>query len=128
MELYLKQIMEENMKNNEKIIQKFIHASIIYGEAIESGDVKKVNSQSKIIRKIRKQLKETDELNILTPILDHENDFVKLNVAASLITISPDDSKIVLQELEKKKGLLGFEAMMFLQEWKKRNIMLMYII
>lgn len=104
------------MKNNEKIIQKFIHASIIYGEAIESGDVKKVNSQSKIIRKIRKQLKETDELNILTPILDHENDFVKLNVAASLITISPDDSRIVLQELEKKKGLLGFEAMMFLQE------------
>lgn len=112
------------MENYEKITQKFVHASIIYGEAIELGDAKKINSQSKIINKIRKQLATNGELETLIPILHHENDYVKLNVASSLITILPNDSQIVLQELEKKKGLLGFEAMMFLQEWKKGNIKL----
>lgn len=110
------------MDKKENLIETFLIASIKYGEAIESGDHKKANSQSNTIRKIRKQLSTSCELELLIPCMQHENDYVKLNVASSLITLLPNDSKKILQKLEKKKGLLGFEAKMFLQEWEKGNI------
>lgn len=106
----------------ERLVEKFIDASIKYGEAIENGDSKKANKQSGVIRKIRRQLLENCELDLLVSSVKHNNDYVKLNVASSLITIFPEDSKAVLQELQSKKGLVGFEARMFLQEWERGNI------
>ena len=110
------------MDNNEKLLQKFINASIKYGEAIEIGDSKKANKQSAIVRGIRQQLIASDELQILTPILQHDNDYVRLSVATSLIFIMPQESKRVLIELQNKRGLLAFEAEIFLQEWEKGNM------
>lgn len=110
------------MDKKENLIETFLAASIKYGEAIESGDHKNANSQSNTIRKIRKQLSMSCELELLIPCMQHENDYVKLNVASSLIPLLPDESKKILKELEKKKGILGFEAKMFLQEWEKGNI------
>ncbi len=106
----------------ERLVEKFIDASIKYGEAIELGDSKKANKQSIIIRKIRKQLLDSCELDLLKPGIKHNNDYVKLSVASSLIVILPDDSRAVLQELQNKKGLIGFEAKMFLREWDSGNI------
>lgn len=112
------------MENYEKIIERFLDASIKYGEAIEVGDSKKATKQSSIIRKIRQQLTTSCELQLLIPSIKHDNDYVKLNVASSLMTILPNDSREVLQELQKKKGLIGFEAGMFLQEWERGNVKL----
>lgn len=108
----------------ERLAEKFIDASIIYGEAIEQGESKAANKQSSIIRKIRKQLVESCKLDLLIPSIKHNNDYVRLNVAASLIEILPDESRTVLAELQSRKGLVGFEAKMFLQEWDKGNIKL----
>ena len=106
----------------EGLVEKFINASIKYGEAIELGESKTANKQSSVIRKIRKQLVESCKLDILAPSLQHNNDYVKLNVASSIIGILPDDAREVLGELQSKKGLVGFEAKMFLQEWDRGNI------
>ena len=105
-----------------RLVEKFIEASIKYGEAIENGDSKKANKQSGIIRKIRQQLLEGCELDLLASSISHSNDYVKLNVATSLIAVLPKESKEVLQELQNRKGLVGFETKMFLQEWQKGNI------
>lgn len=106
----------------EGLVEKFVDASIKYGEAIEEGESKIANKQSSIIRKIRKQLFESSKLDILIPSLQHENDYVKLNAAASVIWILPNDAREVLEELQNRRGLLGFEAKMFLREWDKGNI------
>lgn len=106
----------------EGLVDKFIDASIKYGEAIEQGESKIANKQSSVIRKIRKQLVESYKLDILIPSLQHENDYVKLNVASSIIGILPNDAREVLGELQSRKGLVGFEAKMFLQEWDRENI------
>lgn len=110
------------MDSIQKLIEKFINASIRYGEAIELGDSQKANLQSSIIRKVRKQLLDISELESLLPNMTHENNYVKLNVAASLISLFPSESKEILIELQKKKGLLGFEAKMFLQQWERGNM------
>lgn len=106
----------------ERLVEKFIDASIKYGESIELGESKTANKQSSIIRKIRKQLAESCKLELLIPSLKHKNDYVKLNVASSLIGLLPDDTKDILEELESRKGLVGLEAKMFLQEWNRGNI------
>ena len=106
----------------ERLVEKFIDASIKYGESIELGEYKTANKQSSIIRKIRKQLVESCKLDLLIPSLKHNNDYVKLNVASSLIGILPDDARDLLEELQSRKGLVGFEAKMFLQEWDRGNI------
>lgn len=106
----------------ERLVEKFIDASIKYGESIELGESKMANKQSSIIRKVRKQLVESCKLDLLIPSLKHNNDYVKLNAASSLIGILPDDARDVLGELQGRKGLVGFEAKMFLQEWYRGNI------
>lgn len=108
----------------EELVERFIDASIKYGEAIEQGQFRIVNKQSGITRKIRKQLFDSSKLDILIPSLHHENDYVKLNVAASIIWILPDDARAMLEELQGRRGFVGFEAEMFLQEWDKGNIRL----
>lgn len=62
------------------------------------------------------------KLELLIPLVEHNNDYVKLNVASSLVVILPDKAIEVLKNLQNKKGLLAFEAKMFLQEWEKGNI------
>lgn len=106
----------------EKSMKKFVEASVKYGEAIECGNSQKANRQSKIIREIRKQLNETKELEILIPLLEHNNNYVKLNAASSLIMELPNKSIQVLEQLQNKKGLFALEAQMFLKEWQKGNI------
>ena len=110
------------MKNDEKVVNKFIKTSINYGIAIEKGDSKKANRQSKIIREIRKELFENNNINILEPLFENENEYVLLNVASSLISVFPDKSIFILERLCSKKGLFAVEAQVFLNEWKNVNI------
>lgn len=104
------------------IVEKFVDASIKYDEAIKEGNAKKANKYSSMVRTIRKRLKDSGQLNLLISSMEHENDYVKLNVACSLIYILPNESKEVLKRLTQKKGLPGFEAQIFLREWQEGNI------
>lgn len=106
----------------DKIIKKFVDASIKYGEAIETGNPKKANRYSKMVRDIRKQLQNENQLELLCAVLDNQNDYVRLNIATSLIAIKADMAEATLIQLSNKKGLFAVEAQMFLNEWKKGNI------
>lgn len=106
------------------LIEKYIRASICYGVAQEEGDSKKVNKQAGVIRKIRVELKKNLDsyVEMLEPLLEHENGYVRLKTAFSLLPFLSQKSEAVLLELSKKEGLLGFEADMTLKEWKKGNL------
>lgn len=112
------------MKDKDKLIEKYVKASIKYGEAQEEGDSKTVNKQSSIIRKIRAELKQDSEFGLeqLEPLLEHENDYVRLKTAFSLIPLFPVKAENVLIELSSKRGLIGFEAEMTFKEWQKGNL------
>ena len=106
----------------EKNLKKFVDASIKYGEALEMGDSPKANRYSKIIRNLRKQFRDEKNTELLYPFLDNQNNYIKLNVAVSLMEVRPDVAEKVLIELSTEKGLFSVEAQMFLNEWKKGTI------
>ena len=112
------------MQNISDVVEVFVEASIKYGLAQEEGNSNMMNKQSRIIIRLRKELKKNSEsgLKQLKPLLAHENDYVKLTVASSLIPLIPKEAENTLKELAMKRGLLGFEAQMTLQEWKKGNL------
>lgn len=106
----------------EQVIEKFIYSSIMYGEAIKSANSRKANKYSKIVRTIRKELIINGKVQLLLPYLKHDNDYVKLSVASGLVFIQPEESIKILENLKRKGGLLGFEASMFIEEYRKGNI------
>ncbi len=114
------------MMNANEWIANYINASINYGKAQEEGNSKEVNKNANIIQKIRQEIKK--DFNAYTKqiesLLMHENDYVRLKAAFDLLTIQSDKAEKVLVELSKKRGLIGFEAEMTLQEWKNGNLKL----
>lgn len=114
----------EYMKNIDDMIEEYIQLTISRGEALEEGNSKKANKQFDKIRKIEKELKLDSDLYVkyFEPLLEHENDYVKVNAAYSLLPLTTKKSEKVLAELSKKRGLMAFEAEMTLQEWKKGNL------
>lgn len=112
------------MRPLEKIVNEYLEACMKGEDAQERGDSKTYNKQQRIIQKIRKELKSNSEYGLgqLLPFLEHQNSFVKLETAISLVPIQPDRSKKVLLELSDTKGLTAFNAKMTLSEWEKGNL------
>lgn len=112
------------MENVDKIINQYIKAAIEYGEAAEEGVAVKVNKNADIIWNLRKEIKNNREigLQVLEPLLEHESGYVRLKAAYDLLPIQTEKAERVLEELVKKKRLLGFEAKMLLEEWRKGNL------
>ena len=108
----------------DSLIEKYITASINYGVAQEEGNARKVNRNASAMRKIMKQIKMKDPCYVekLECLLEHENDYVRLHVAFDLLPALTDKAEKTLLDLLNKRGLLGFEAKMTLQEWKKGNL------
>lgn len=112
------------MSNTNKIINQYINAAIEYGEAQEKGAAEKVNKNADIIRNLRQEIREDSEMNlqVLEPLLDHENDYVRLKAAYDLLPFCTSKVEQVLEELSKKKKLIGFEAEMLLEVWRKGEL------
>lgn len=83
---------------NDKLINNFLEACIKYGEAIEKGDSKNADKQSDIVKKIRLKLKGNKEYFIknFEPLLYHENNYVKLKTAFSLLPVLTGKAEQVL--------------------------------
>lgn len=109
----------------DELIEKYVMASINYGKAQEEGDFDKQNKNTAILRKVRIKIKENNSIYVksLEQLLEHENDYVKLKSAYDLLPILTVKAEKTLMELSNRKGLLGFEAEMILQEWKIGNLL-----
>lgn len=77
------------MDKNNELINEFINASISYGEYQKQGN------------------------------LEHENIYVRLQVAVSIIPIEPNKAKKALNELKNEKSLVAVEAEMILEQLEK---------
>ncbi len=111
------------MNNMDKLIDQYVDVAINSGKAKEEGDYKSVNSYYDIIQRIRIEMKKDPQYVVkLEPLLQHDNEYVRLEAAFDLLPILTERAENVLSELSKKRGLNGFEAEMTLQEWKKGNL------
>lgn len=108
---------------DNKLIEEYVEAAINYGESIEKGNSKEANKNATKMHEIRNKIKQVENYhNWFIPLLNHENDYVKLYSAYLLLQVVPEKAEIVLVELSKKRKLLGFEAKMTLKEWRKGNL------
>ena len=112
------------MKDVDTVVERFVDASIKYGEAQEEGASRIVNKQSKIIRQIVVEVKRDYESTDgkFDELLKHPNNYVRLHAAFCLLSHNPKEAEAVLVDISHMRGLLGFEAEMTLQEWKKGNL------
>lgn len=114
---------EFSVNNMDKLIDQYVDVAINSGKAKEEGDYKSVNSYYDIIQRIRIEMKKDPQYVVkLEPLLQHDNEYVRLEAAFDLLPILSERAENVLSELSKKRGLNGFEAEMTLQEWKKGNL------
>ena len=112
------------MDNAKEIISDFVDASIKNGKAQEDGNANQANKFYSVIEKRRKWLVEHNELcNIdFLKLLNHENDYVRLHVACTLLHVKSEEAIATLSALAEKKGILGFSAKMTISEYKKGHI------
>ena len=115
------------MSNN--LIEKFVNASIKYGEAQEKGDYKECNKQNAIVKKIRLKLKGDKDgiIDIMVPLLNHENGHVRYKAAFTLLPIFEDKAIETFNDLCSNKGLLAFEARTTIEQWQKGNIIVYWL-
>lgn len=104
------------------IRNKFIESAIKNGEAVEKGDSKKANKEFDLIQKYYLELKESENTNILIPLLESNDKYVQLWSAYYLLPIETNRSEIVLEELSQIRGVISITAKFTLKEWKKGTL------
>ncbi|MCB2362146.1 hypothetical protein [Clostridium estertheticum] len=104
------------------ILKKFIESAIKNGEAVEKGESKKANKEFDLLQKYYLQLKESESINILSPLLESNNKYVQLWSSYYLLSIETKRSEIILEELSQIRGLISITAKITLKEWKKGTL------
>lgn len=79
------------MDENNELVKEFINASIRYGEYQKQGNSRGMDKQSKKIGKIENDIKKqgVHVLGALIKYLEHEDAYVRLHVALSIVSIEP---------------------------------------
>ncbi|MCL2223472.1 MAG: DUF2019 domain-containing protein [Defluviitaleaceae bacterium] len=103
-------------------LERFVAACVARGESEEEGNSKKATKQYKIIDSIFLKLKETNRLEELQTLYDHEDLYVRLYAASRTLGLPNSGAEEVLTMLSSHRGLLGFNAEMTLSEWRKGNL------
>ncbi|EFM08901.1 hypothetical protein PaecuDRAFT_4366 [Paenibacillus curdlanolyticus YK9] len=108
------------MDQGTKLIKEFVETSIKYGAAQLEGDHRAVNTESEKLTNLRLKFKAISDFNYgeLVTLLEHEDGYVRLKAAFTIISYAPEKARYTLVELSKERGLLGMEANMILQEWE----------
>lgn len=109
------------MESVDRIINQYIKAAIEYGEAAEEGVAERVNKNADIIWDLRKEIKNNREigLQILEPLLEHENEYVRLKAAYDLLPVQTKKAEKVLEDLAKGKNYLVLKRKCYLENGER---------
>jgi len=108
---------------DDNLVEEYIALSVKYGELQVKGDYKKFNKIAERLSQIRQILRVKDNfVELFKPLLNHENDYVRMNTAYALLPFLSSEAEKVLEDISTRPRTLGFEAKMTLQEWRKGNL------
>ena len=103
------------------IVTRYVAAAIAHGEATLD-DYRTANEQYSKKRKALHELEDLGRRDLLLDLLEHDNAFVRCSAAADTLRIDEQRATSALKDLTKERGIVGFNAKMILQEWKKGNL------
>lgn len=101
---------------------RYIAAAVEHGRCTENGDFRKGNAAFDRMKAVLAELRQGVDRgeSVLIELLDHPNEWVKVGAATHLLPLRADLSIAVLEALaSEKQGMIGFDAEMVLQEWRK---------
>lgn len=110
---------------NNEAINEFINVSIEYGKGLDEGNTRVINKNSEKLTKIENAWKAEKYANLeqFEQLLEHENEYVRLEAAYILLKIAPERARQVLQEVSQiPKGMASFQAWVVLKELEKGNL------
>ena len=117
----------KNKNSHENLILEYARLSDLYGDAIETGNHKKVNKAYDELMAVYQQIKAQGALNseAFHELLSAPSMGTRLWAATHYLVISHEKSEKVLTALgEVSNSLLAVSAKMTLDEWKKGNLIL----
>ena len=111
------------IKNLEEALICFKENAIIHGEYTQNGDYKRGNKSHKNIINANKYISAEHKYEILEPLLEDNNLSVRIWAAYALLHVNTPKAVKALKEIVKNdSGIMGFNAEMTLDEFKKGNI------
>ncbi len=112
------------IKDAVTAILKFEEAATNHAEATEKGDYKTANKNYAVIIKSITFLKEQDELQKLSELLNHGSIGVRLWAAAHLLPVSESEGLRILKQIAGEDGIHSLTAKTTISEWQKGNLKL----
>lgn len=111
------------IKNLEEALICFKENAIIHGECTQNGDYKRGNKSHKNIINAIKYISAEHKYEIIEPLLEDNNLSVRIWAAYALLHVNTPKAVKALKEIVKTdSGIMGFNAEMTLDEFKKGNI------
>ncbi len=113
------------MLDIDNLINEYVDLSIKRGHELTSpdGTAHKANQYFDEIKALAKKIKKIEGYEKkMKKLLNHENDYVKLDAAFELLPIYTQEVEDVLFELSQKRGGVAFSAEIGLERWKKGEL------
>ncbi len=109
---------------NENFIQEYVNLIVECGKAQDEANSKKSNKIFDLKNIYVKEIKVNMNLyrNELIKLLNHENNYVKSEIAYLLLPCETEKAVAVLEVLSLERSLLGFSARMTLRLWKEGKL------
>ena len=111
-------------KDSETALEKFEEAATKHTEATEQGDYKTANKCYAVIAKAVLFLKEQNEIQQLSVLLNHDSVGVRGWTATYLLPLKEQEAVQVLEQIAGGTGIHSFTAKTTLSEWRKGNLKL----
>ena len=111
-------------KDTKTALEKFEEAAAKHAEATEQGDYRTANKCYAVIAKAMLFLKEQNELQQLSVLLNHGSVGVCGWAATYLLPIKEREAIQVLEQIAGGAGIHSFTAKTTLSEWQKGNLKL----
>jgi len=111
------------MHNIDKLIDMLIKESIIQEEVTKLGESKKMSKQSIKLYEIKEELRAygSKACEKLIQSLNIPNNYVRFNVAHTLLSIDQEKARITLMEIASLTGTIAFKAEMILQQLDEKK-------
>ena len=108
-------------KDVQKLINDFSFYVIKQNEMIREGNWKEGNKYAKKYIKCYEEIKKLgeDAKRKMLILLEHENDSVKTMAATFLLRTYTDKALQILNQISKRKDIIGFEAKQAIERWEE---------
>jgi hypothetical protein len=105
-----------------ELVSRYVEAATEHVKASERGDYRRANPQHDIVAAIYRELRRRGEGEALLPLLAHDEPAVRSWAGAHALEFSPQEGERVLEELAAEAGVVGLNAQMTLETWRKGEL------